>query len=355
MSINNKNIQVSLNQLMLDPNNYRLDDGSEPKNYTSQEIIDAQDDIEQSLFKENIVDLEKSILKNGFLEVDKVVVRQLNDLNTESKTYLVIEGNRRVSAFKSLIRENYNKDTKSFNEDFPDNLIDKYRNINVVLIEGTEEEISDYSQRLMGIRHIVGAKKWGGYQSAKLIDDMMSSSHYSDYNEVADFLGIKHKEVQLRHEAYLALKQMREDLSYSHLSSTKLYTLFHEIVSSNKFFKEEWLEWNVTSKKFDNLNNLHRLYDAITTNKEIKNPSQLRSFVKFMSYPEVRLQVEHPDPILIGDVNFDFDEKKRIEKINGFISFLAQFHKKQNSEDEENALNELNASLSALLSKEGDK
>ncbi|EMB9235429.1 hypothetical protein U9608_002970 [Vibrio alginolyticus] len=348
MTIKNREIEVSLGQLMLDPNNYRLNKGEEFETYSDDDVIDLQDEIQEKLISENISDLERSILKNGFLEVDKIVVRELHDSNGDSefKKYLVIEGNRRTAAFKSIISEYYNDN--DFDDDFPEMLKTKYQSINVILVEGSLEEIQDYSQRLMGIRHVSGPRPWGGYQSAKLINDMVSQG----YKKIGTLLGMRPHEAQRRHEAYLAIQQMKSDEIYSEYANPKLFTLFSEIVSSNKYFKEEWLGWCAEDKFFKNTKNLHRVYRAILPDQEgyleINNPSKLRFFAKCINKEEVRLQIEQG--VTLDDIDYDFDQEARIKKINAFIKFSDKLN--ELTDEEKKLFIELREVISDLISSE---
>lgn len=350
MTIKTKEINVSLGQLMLDPNNYRLNKGEETRTFTDDEVIDCQSKVQEELINENISDLETSILKNGFLEVDKIVVKEIHGSQKDSdlKLYLVIEGNRRTAAFKNLISENYIKNEERFYDGFPHTLIEKYNNINVILVEGTEEEVRDYSQRLMGIRHVSGPRQWGGYQSAKLIHDMSAQG----YRKIATLLGMRPAEAQRRHEAYLAIQQMKQDPVYGNKANPKLFTLFAEIVASNKYFKEEWLEWNQDKLLFDNVKNLHRVYDAIIQDcygkQEINNPSKLRFFVKCVNTPEIRIQIE--SGVKLNDIDYDFDEEARIKKIKSFISFVKKLN--SISAEEYNLLLELQKEVECVTSSE---
>lgn len=355
MTIKTKEINVGLGQLMLDPNNYRLDEGKETKKYTDREVANEQSNIEAKLVKENISDLKSSILNNGFLEVDKIVVKELKDLDDKIPKYLVIEGNRRTSAFKSLISENYDVNTGTFNTGFPIDLKNKYQNINVILVEGTDDEIKSYSQRLMGIRHVSGPRKWGGYQSAKLINDMWKSSEYQGfekYERIGNFLGIRPKEVQLRHEAYLALQQMKENPEYSERASSSLFTLFHEMVSSNKYFKYTWLGWDDDELKFNKSIPLERVYDGILPDsklvKEIHNPSKLRYLAKVISIDEVRVQIEGGTKI--NDVDYDFDADKRINKIKNFSTFVGKMNADDLTTDEFELYDTLSSIITKLIS-----
>ena len=321
LSIKTKEITVGLGQLMLDPNNYRLNRGEDWEIFSDDQIVSMQDEIQEKLISENISDLETSILKNGFLEVDKIVVKELNNLNGQSdlKKYVVIEGNRRTAAFKSLINEFYLDEEEKFDDDFPESLQLKYQSINVILVEGTEPEINDYSQRLMGIRHVSGPRQWGGYQSAKLINDMASQG----YKKIGTLLGMRPNEAQRRHEAYLAIQQMKKDSKYRDQASPKLFTLFSEIVGSNKALKIDWLGWNNETREFENIKNLHRVYDAILTGEtdkpEINNPTKLRFFAKCISTPEIRIQIEAGTRL--NNIDYDFDAEYRLKKIKEFIKF----------------------------------
>ncbi|ART64677.1 hypothetical protein B9H00_08690 [Kushneria marisflavi] len=337
---------------MLDPNNYRLNDGSEHNELTAEQIVRMQAETQQRLIKENISDLETSILRNGFLEVDKIVVKELDDRSegSKKKEFLVIEGNRRVAAFKSLISEYYDHREEEFFENFPEQLKEKYKNINVILVEGSPEEIKDHSYRLMGIRHVSGPRQWGGYQSAKLITDMVESGQ--DYKEIGTLLGMRPAEVQRRHQGFQAFMQMKRDPKYMASADSKLFSLFSEMVGGNKYFKIEWLGWNSEKGVFENQKNLHRIYDAITQKHhgdlEIKNPSELRNFAKNISINEVRSQLE--SGVLLDEVDYDYDAEKRIKKIKSFITHVEKATNP--SRIELDLFEDLRAKLEGLLERE---
>ncbi|WP_317929078.1 ParB N-terminal domain-containing protein [Halioxenophilus sp. WMMB6] len=324
MSIQKTEITVSLGQLLLDPNNYRLNNGEDPINYSVEQIVELQSDIQKKLIRKNISDLESSMLENGFLEIDKIVVREI-DNKGDLKKYLVVEGNRRTAAFKSLIINFYDKEADRFRDGFPQSLIDKSSSINVILVNGTEPEIQDYSRRLMGIRHVSGPKQWGAYQSSKLINDMFDSGQ--EYKEIGALLGMRPKEVQKKHEAYLCFHQMKRDPKYGCFAEPSLFSLFVEASGANKFFKYEWLGWDDDLKEFTHTDNLHRLYDAIsqsgTEKPELNNPTVFRSFARNIEIKEVRSQIE--SGVKFQDVDYDFDLTKRIKRITEFTDFVDNF------------------------------
>ncbi len=351
MAIVTKEISVTLDQLMLDPNNYRLDEGFEERQFTDDDVIELQDDTKKKLRKSNISELEASIKKNGFLEVDRIVVRKLidNSPSSDKKKYLVVEGNRRTAAFKSVMDNYWDSDIGSYLSDTPPNLIEKSKDIKVVLVEGDREQIEDYSQRLMGIRHVSGPRQWGGYQSAKLIHDMYDPDGGNDYPVIGELLGMRKNETKQKHEAYLAFKQMQKDEKYGSRANTRLFSLFVEMVSAHSAFKVEWLGWDEKSQCFSNSTNLRRIYKAITKDSdgvaEIKNPTDMRKVSHIIRNEIARSEFERG--VLIEDIDVDLDADKRERRIRNFIRFVdgnSGF-----TEVEESALSDLKEILNSIL------
>lgn len=325
MTIELSAIKLGLGQLMLDPNNYRLNDGSENKCFSDDEIIELQPSIEDSLVKENISDLESSIIENGFLEVDKIVVKELINLNEENSTtkkYLVIEGNRRTAAFKSIINEyeSLKEEERNYFK-LPEGLLEKSKSINVVLVCGDEDSIVEYSHRLMGIRHVSGPRQWGAYQSARLIHDM---SQDKDYKTISSLLGMRPGEAKRKHETYLALKQMQNEEKYKGRVDITFFTLMSEFIASNKYCKEVWLGWNSNDKKFESKNRF-RMYDAIIIDEngeqELNNPSKVRKFIKCIGVEELRTAIESGEKLSDLDY-YDWDSSNRLNRIADFTKFI---------------------------------
>lgn len=345
MSINKSEISVSLGQLLLDPNNYRLNTGQDPVDYTFDEIVSLQDETLQKLVSKNLSELESSIRLNGFLEVDKIVVRKLTS-GSELPKYLVVEGNRRTAAFKSLLINNFDSSANKYDESIRDDVIDKSNEINVVLLKGSDEEIKDYAMRLMGIRHVSGPKQWGAYQSSRLVFDMIELG--KDAKEVGELLGIRPKDIVKKYNAYCAFHQMKDDDEYGEYADTGLFSLFMDAVGTDGYFRNEWMGWNKDKHIFENDHALKRFYSAIVSNDgdkpEISNPTLFREFRKSIEIEDVR------DQIMSGtryrDVDYDFDKDKRIKRILEFHNFLS--HRKF-SEDEFSLLRDIAETLEGIL------
>ena len=95
---------VSPSLLLLDPNNPRLhthqDDHVDEAEYHKFEV--QRDTIEKMRDKKfNIDELVRGIEVNGFIPVDHIFVRKYLD----TEYFLVLEGNRRVTAIKTILQK----------------------------------------------------------------------------------------------------------------------------------------------------------------------------------------------------------------------------------------------------------
>ena len=100
-----KRQNISLRNLYLDPNNYRLINEADYGEVSEEKVKDKI--IARRTFRllagdknQHIQDLIESFKANGYLPVDQIQVRKLEDVG-----YVVVEGNRRIAALKHLQRE----------------------------------------------------------------------------------------------------------------------------------------------------------------------------------------------------------------------------------------------------------
>ena len=288
-----KDIKVKLDQLFLDPNNYRLADEKEESRVLDKNAETLQSETLIRLKKQRLGELKDSILNNGFLEMERIVVRLLDTkqnkvLSDDNKKYIVVEGNRRSAALKSIQEDNIKKIMDDgvivYKEGFNDELKLKFENINVQLIEGDEKQIKSYSATIMGIRHVAGPKKWDGFQSAKLINDLFYESR--SFTEIGHLIGITNREVGRRFRGYQAFKQMKASENFQDLVESRHYGLLLEFLASSKSGKT-WLDWSDTTYEFENIEHLDIVYKAITPQEdgklEIRNPADARKFVSLLS------------------------------------------------------------------------
>jgi hypothetical protein len=311
---------VSLDDLILDANNYRLSFEHDGKQYSDKEAetTEIQLDTHKKLVKEKLADLKDSILENGFLEVDRIVVRQ----SENSKKFIVIEGNRRTAAFKALINESVNN-KRALTGD----LKNKANSINVIEITGDRDDIDRYAATLMGIRHVSGPKKWPGIQSARLIYDLKKKG--KQISQIGALLGISGMDANRRLRGFLAYKQMREDKVYKSLVKKKHYTLLLEFLPIRNSTGKDWLDWNENKLKFENSDNRKRLYQALTKplengKAEVSNPDDARLFLKALSIESFKAEIEKNEISIhqFGPIVDKHNSKKIIEDFEKFLDRL---------------------------------
>ncbi|RLQ20249.1 hypothetical protein DWB85_18580 [Seongchinamella sediminis] len=312
-------ITVSLEQLLLDPNNYRLDySGSQPIT-PDHEILEQQTEIQRALEKERLGELRDSILQNGFLEIDRIVVRHLN-CDTNHQYYVVVEGNRRTAALKSLV-EDHRKGLTNLDK----KIIDKAAALNVVLVDAPQENIKEHTASLMGIRHVSGPKRWTGYQSARLIADLLDDANHT-LSQIGSLLGITAHEAGRRLRGYRAYMQMLSDPVYGQYVTGNSYTLLLEFLAPQKAGRD-WLGWNDSEMRFENSQARERLYQAITkidsNSAEISNPGEAREFLKHLAQPRHREMIDQGRRLEeLPPLPSEVDQLSRLRRVEDFFDSL---------------------------------
>jgi hypothetical protein len=333
---------VSLENLELDANNYRLSFENDGKKFTDHEAAtnEIQAGTQKKLVKEKLADLKESILENGFLEVDRIVVRK----SDVSDNFIVIEGNRRTAAFKALITDHENSIVNLSSD-----LRNKAEAINVIEITGSKEDIERYAATLMGIRHVSGPKKWPGIQSARLIYDLRVKG--KKVKQIGALLGISAMDANRRLRGFLAYNQMREDKTFKPLVKTNHYTLLLEFLPMRNSIGKDWLGWNESHLKFTNDLNRKRLYVALTkplSNRkpEISNPDDARLFLKALSISSLKAKLE--DGFTLHELGPIVDKHSSIKIITDFDRFLSRLDSSV-SEEVKSALLKVKSSVEKVL------
>src|SRR5687767_5396321 len=102
-------ISVEPEQLLLDPNNYRFHNLEtyrrvNPNKYADDNVQTKTLRFLQSTPEFELQALKDSIATNGFVPLEHIVVEEY-DIQGDKKLYLVVEGNRRAAAIKTLLEE----------------------------------------------------------------------------------------------------------------------------------------------------------------------------------------------------------------------------------------------------------
>lgn len=252
--MNVEKINVSIDQLYLDPNNYRFVDA---ESYTPVSEDMATDERTQKHARnlllghgnENITDLIKSFKTNGFLNLEMIQVRKLAD-----EKFLVMEGNRRVATLK-LLYDRYKN-----GEDVGLLTSDDFQNINVQLIQ------DDLRTHLvaMGLHHITGKKRWNPLNQARLIYDLVKK-HGMDEDQACDALGCS--KVSLKKSLRsLALINLYEKSDYGDQFQSDMFSIFEEAMKSPAI--KAWLGWDDEIMGCRNMERMEYFFQWISTTIE---------------------------------------------------------------------------------------
>jgi len=259
---------LPIDKLHLDPNNPRFW-SEQTKDLPLVPDTKVADEVHQtrsleSISRHGIDELKKSILRNGFLPLDRIVVRELDGCPGE---YVVIEGNRRLAALKTLRKEIdeglVSEEGIEPESDYLKDLFARTNKIAVLVYLGDEKR--DIAWILQGIRHIGGIKEWEPAQQGKLVADQIDQDGLS-LTQAGQMFGLSAQAVGRRYRTYKALEQMRNDPEYSSKAANKYYSLFEEAIRQKTV--KTWLGWNNSSNRFENEDNLHQFYDWIIPDEE---------------------------------------------------------------------------------------
>jgi hypothetical protein len=234
---------ILTDHLFLDPNNPRFLDLSdeigqipsericEPKvqEKALQRMLDVRYDVKQ---------LKDSIRSIGFLKVDRLVVLPL----PQDGDFVVVEGNRRLAAAKSLLNEH-----ESGEITLTEGVHESLHALSVVVIDGANTVNHEHLARILqGIRHVARVRDWGPYQQAQLIAIMIDDGKES--TEISEVLGLSMRRINQLRRGYYALKQMRDDPEFAEYASTKLFSHFDEAFKLPKV--REWMQWDDKAQRF---------------------------------------------------------------------------------------------------------
>lgn len=225
-----KSAEIEVKNLLLDPNNYRfLDNPAFKRKIKSKYHLSGVQDKTLQLLESDktyqLQELKKSILTNGYVPMERIIVVPYEHDDLKEDTYLVVEGNRRVAALKSLIQEHEDGVRELSIEE-----VQSLSKIPCAILQAKKGALAHAERVIMGIRHIAGPKAWGAYQQAQLVLELHDQEG-EEFSRIGEHLGISAVEVARRYRAMKALKAMETDELYASSSSPEYYRLFHELVS----------------------------------------------------------------------------------------------------------------------------
>lgn len=280
-----REVEVAIEDLYLDPNNPRFADLADRVQPIARDRImeegvqrKALDRILDDRFE--VTQLKDSIRTIGFLPVDRLVVTRLPQLGK----YVVIEGNRRVGAIKSLL-----DDHKNGEADLSAEVLASLQNLPVLVLEEEDTAKQEHIARvLQGVRHVSGIRPWGPYQQAQIVAMMLDDG--KDMAEICETLGLPKKRINILRRSFYALAQMRADDDYGDKAKPALFSSFDEILRL-PIVRDNWLEWDDEHNKFLNEEHRKMLYAWLVGSEDddgnkhppkISDPKQIRRLPQLM-------------------------------------------------------------------------
>lgn len=300
--------KVTPDQLLLDPNNYRFHDLSGYKRVSKSRYgeVGVQDRALAFLRETAAFDLNAlrdSIRSNGFVPFEQIVVEEY-PTDDDTEMYVVIEGNRRTAALKTLLADNIGGAL-----DLTQKTLDTIQSFTVLEITGTDEERANYQKTLMAIRHVAGIREWGPYQQARLVVEMYDNEEGA-FGPVAQRIGISSREVARRYRASKALEQMEQDDEFGEYAEPKLYSFFHEAISQPKV--RDWLNFSDDTYTAENEESRRVFYELLSPRdvEGTKVPPKLQNANRQVR--QLKEIVDKPVPLrILADPERTFEDAVR--------------------------------------------
>jgi hypothetical protein len=305
-------ITVDLNDLLLDPNNPRFSElGEELNSVPESRFADPKvqahtfDKMRDQRFDVN--ELRDTIKTLGFLPMDRIVVRRWKVASDPAK-YVVIEGNRRVTALRWLIQLHDNG-----KETFTEERLQNLQRIDCLVLDDTLAPPSAILV-LPGLRHVSGIKEWGPYQKAKTVHALRKGG--MSPQEAAQSLGLSTRAANNAYRCFIALENMKANEEFGEATDPRMYSYFEEIFKRPDV--KTWLAWSDETEEFIEAERVNEFYSWIVPSgedgdgspklPEAKNVRDLASIVQdenalsvlrgpdgTISRALARYQVDHPE------------------------------------------------------------
>jgi len=222
-------MNIDIEKLFLDRDNPRL-----PENIQGQN----EAELLKALYKGfNLDELIDSMRQNGYFDEEPLVViprnvpSKLSKANVSSEefikfissdttTFTVVEGNRRVAAAKLLIDPKLRSqlNIKQWQGILPA-IIDDLKSLPAI-VYSERSDVTPY----MGVRHIVGIQKWGSYAKARYIARLIDQGKKT-LPEVETQIGDSQGSVRKNYISYKILQQARDEFDYDTKSAEDKFSL----------------------------------------------------------------------------------------------------------------------------------
>jgi len=317
-------VTVEIDNLLLDPNNPRFADISDDalnieKSRFSEPAIQTAAYEKMTNPKFDTITLANSIATVGFVPVDNIVVAKLGE-----NQYYVIEGNRRATAIKYLLKQHSLGQTT-----LTDEIIENLKKIDVLVVDDSENATEFVGMIIQGIRNVSGIKEWDAFQKAQFINDMIDKGKQP--GEISRTIGMSVKEINRYYKTYSVMLQFKTDEEYAGKWKPSFFSHFDEVLKKPAL--RTFFGFNDETFRFDNIQNLKRFYEWIVPDEDGK--------VTINDAHNVRRLSE-----LIDDKTaLNYLDDKNLDKA---INYINQKYFNQNKITASECLNKINSAISAF-------
>jgi hypothetical protein len=219
----------------------------------------------------------------GYVPIDNIVVTR----NPDGR-YLVIEGNRRVTALRMILNGEIAhrlQDTSSLTK------------IPALLLEEPSETAAITQWLIQGTRHIGGIKPWGPFQKARALDILMKQRGFSA-KEASAALGLKRHEVTRLLRSLGGFTELRGDAKYGRFAKADNFSFFDEMLGKPAL--RTYFKWDDKAGRFGDPVKREFFFLLIFGDAEndlkpkVKAALELRKVDKIVRHPVARASLEDP-------------------------------------------------------------
>jgi hypothetical protein len=263
-----KEINISIDNLLLDPNNPRFSRDLNKSKYIPDSEVEGKQAETLSLFDRgaandsedvtNIKSLYESMITIGYVPIDRIVVRPIQNTNK----YLVLEGNRRISSIKKILF-----DFEMQNDPFDSprkresrmSIMNSFDIIPCMLLdtEGlSQEDIFHKISIILGLRHHGSLLEWEplpeAYNIYKVYMSLEPKTAMFEFTankrkQVAARLSISPSKVKEALRTYIAYSQLKDE--YDGVKD-KHYSLIQSGIT-NKYLQDNLIRTDENTFRLD--------------------------------------------------------------------------------------------------------
>ncbi|MFC1873666.1 ParB N-terminal domain-containing protein [Chloroflexota bacterium] len=279
-----RDITISPSELLLDPKNPRIIlKVDQSVNYTTQQLAstEVQDYIMSVIDKSEfrVDDLIDSIKNRGFIDSgNRMIVERVDG----SGKYLVLEGNRRLTAIKRLLR-----DQSTLSQPIVSS-ISSFRAYELVCTPGSNYTREQIILELLGMLHLQGQLDWGPMERAYYIYNAylaeLDKLYYFDepfYDAEAcrncgSTFDIKPNDVRSELAIYSIYSQLQlGGYSVREEHYTLLNLAVRAKVMNSEYFELDWYDLQLSSDGLERFNKL-----CLEDDKIVHNPIDFKKVTK---------------------------------------------------------------------------